>query len=135
MRIVKICTKGVQRLDWQIVTIVLVIYIQVHAKPHHLYNIEQSKDIAWHKEINLCTQLLLIKLKTFIRFGLIGALATIGAGGPRPPTRFGPPPNIWEIKIWWYFIDDSIETQKFKNYFVKFRRLHTWTPFYLLLRA
>ena len=31
-----------------------------HAKPHQLYHIEHTKDIVWHKEINLCTQLLLI---------------------------------------------------------------------------
>ena len=31
MRIVKICTIGVQRLDWQIVIFVRVVYIRVHA--------------------------------------------------------------------------------------------------------
>ena len=36
MRIVKIFTK-----DWRIVTSVRLVYIHVHAKPHHLYNIQE----------------------------------------------------------------------------------------------
>ena len=65
------------------------------------------------------------------------AVATIGAGGARPPPHQSvcPPPNIWEIKILSYFNDDSVETPKFKYYFVKFRGLRPRTPFYCLIRA